>query len=102
MKAGATWWAQTRASNLAHEVRATLLNRARGHVLAVFKRGTRAAAYKGRREAANLRNKGELDPVGQFWSGWLGAEACGAEITSGPRTGSCLSTWMIAQPERQP
>ena len=35
------------------------------------------------REAANLQNKGELDPVGQFWSGWLGAEACGAEITSG-------------------
>ena len=27
------------------------------------------------REAANLQNKGELDPVGQFWSSRLGAEA---------------------------
>ena len=44
-------------------------------------------------------------PVGQFWSGWLGAEACGAEVwiaCGSPRTGSCLSTWMIPQPERQP
>ena len=62
LKAGATWWPLTRAS------RAKLSDR--GHVLAVFKRGTRAAASKGRqlapREAGNLQNKGELNLVGQF------------------------------------
>ena len=28
------------------------------------------------REAASLQNKGEEDLVGQFWSGWLGADEC--------------------------
>ena len=45
LEAGATWLALTRAPNLAPEVRAILSNR--GHVLAVFKRGTRVAACKG-------------------------------------------------------
>ena len=53
LKAGATWWALTRASNLAPEVRAILSNR--GNVLAVFKCGTSAAACKGSWRLAKLQ-----------------------------------------------
>ena len=49
LKAGATWWALTRAS------RATLSDR--GHVRAVVKRGTRAAACKGSWRLAKLQTR---------------------------------------------
>ena len=85
LKAVATWWALTLASNLAPEIMAILSNQI--HVLAVFKRCKMATACKGSWRLAKLQLKlakqRELDPVGQFWSGWLGAEACRAEITSG-------------------
>ena len=66
LKAGATWWALTLASSLATEVRAILSDQ--GHVLAVFKRSTRAAACKGNCASqscrlAKQRRTGSCGPV---------------------------------------
>ena len=100
LKAGATWWALTRASNLAPEVRAILSDL--GHVLAVFKRGTRAAACKGSWRLAKLQTCKTKENA-TLWasSGAAGSAQKRAElnrlwIACGlPRTGSYLLTRMI-------
>ena len=82
LKAGANWWALTRASNLAPEVRATLSDR--GHVLAVFKRCIRAAACNESWRLAKLQTcKTKENRTCGVSSGGTGSDACGAEITSG-------------------
>ena len=72
LKAGAIWWALTRASNLAPEVRAMLSKR--GHVLAVFKRGTRAAACKGSWRLAKL----QTCKTKENWTLWASSGAAGS------------------------
>ena len=106
LKAGATWWARTRASNLAPEIRAMLSNR--GHVLAVFKRCARAAACKGSWRLAKL----QTCKTKENWTLWASSGAAGtaqerAELKSRL---DCMRltedgvmsldpvTWMIPQP----
>ena len=69
LKAGA-WWALTVATKLAPqaEVKAILSNR--GHVLAVFKRRTRAAACKGSWRLAKL----ETCKTKENWTLWASLE----------------------------
>ena len=72
LRACATGWALTWASNLAPNLRAILSDQ--GHVLAVFKRGTRAAACKGSWRLAKL----QTCKAKEKWTLWASSGATGS------------------------